>query len=160
MSESATEFPPLLEAQFRASRAKAVAELNSSVFHFGLAAVMVLLFSVWDWFVDPAGWKTALAIRSAAVVVIVSSGIVQRQSGSVAWAPVIAKVRFAAGVLAVAGANAVLQQGYIVGLAGLVAVFLGGPYIVLDRRDYISTTMLPSSAWRSSCSGSSSINSR
>jgi len=31
----------------------------------------------------------------------------------------------------------------VVGLAGLVAVFLGGPYIVLDRRDYVPTTLLP-----------------
>jgi diguanylate cyclase (GGDEF)-like protein len=136
-------FPPELESQFRASRVAAVAELNGSIFHFGLAASMVLLFSVWDWFVDPAHWSMALAIRATAVVVIVATGIVQRQWASIAWAPVIAKIRFSASVLAVAGANAVLNQGYIVGLAGLVAVFLGGPYIVLDRRDYISTTLLP-----------------
>jgi diguanylate cyclase (GGDEF)-like protein len=143
MSQSANSFTPLLEAQFRASRTSAVADLNSSVFHFGLAAAMVLIFSAWDWFVDPSGWSTALVIRTAAVLVILTTGIVQRQSGRVEWAPVIAKVRFSAGVLAVAGANGVLHQGYIVGLPGLVAVFLGGPYIVIDRRDYLWTTLLP-----------------
>src|SRR5262249_9376428 len=115
----------------------------SSVFHFGLAAVMVLLFSIWDWFVDPSGWKRALVIRCVAVGIILMTGVVQRRSGRVEWAPTIAKVRFTAGVLAIAGANAGLHQGYIVGLAGLVAAFLGGPYIVLDRRDYVTTTLLP-----------------
>jgi diguanylate cyclase (GGDEF)-like protein len=143
MPESGAAFSPELEAQFRDSRRRAVAELNGSVFHFGLAAFMVMLFSAWDWFVDPTGWRTALVIRVTAVGIIVATGIVQRRSGRVDWAPAIAKTRFAAGVLAVAGANAVLQQGYIVGLAGLVAVFLGGPYIVLDRADYIQTTLIP-----------------
>jgi hypothetical protein len=68
---------------------------------------------------------------------------VQRVSGRLAWPPTLAKIRFSASVLAVAGANAVVEQGYVIGLAGLVAVFLGGPYIVLDRRDYVPTTLLP-----------------
>jgi len=143
MSGSVSTFTPLLEAQFRASRRNAVADLNGSVFHFGLAGLMVLAFTLWDWFVDPSGWSTALIIRIAAVLVILMTGVIQRQTGRVEWAPVIAKVRFSAGVLAVAGANAVLHQGYIVGLPGLVAAFLGGPYIVLDRRDYLLTTLLP-----------------
>jgi diguanylate cyclase (GGDEF)-like protein len=136
-------FPTHLEPEFRASRVAALAELNGSVPHFGLAAVMVLLFNFWDRFVDPVHAPTALVIRLAAVAVILTTGVVQRVSGRVAWAPTLAKIRFSASVLAVAGANAVVEQGYIVGLAGLVAVFLGGPYIVLDRRDYIPTTLLP-----------------
>jgi diguanylate cyclase (GGDEF)-like protein len=139
----ATDFPRQLEAEFRASRVAALAELNASVTHFGLSAVMVLLFNLWDRFVDPAHANTALAIRLAAVAVILATGLVQRLSGRVSWAPWIGKARFSAAVLAVAGANAVVEQGYLVGLAGLVAAFLGGPYIVLDRRDYIPTTLLP-----------------
>ena len=136
-------FPSHLEAEFRASRVAALAELNASVYHFGLAAAMVLLFNLWDRFVDPVHAPTALLIRLAAVAVILTTGVVQRLSGRVAWAPTLAKIRFAASVLAVAGANAVVDQGYVVGLAGLVAVFVGGPYIVLSRRDYVPTTLLP-----------------
>ena len=143
MTVRARQFPAELEADFRASRVAALADLNGSVFYFGLAAAMVLLFTFWDRFVDPVRWKTALVIRIVAVAVILTTGLVQRLSGRVTWAPLIAKIRFSASVLAVAGANAVVEQGYIVGLAGLVAVFLGGPYIVLDRRDYIPTTLLP-----------------
>ena len=139
----ATHFPDALEAEFRASRANTVAELNRVPFHFGLSAVMVLLFSVWDWFVDPVHWATALAIRCAAVTVILSSGVIARRTTTSRWAMTIAKVRFSSAVLAVAVANAVLDQGYVYGLPGLVAAFLGGPYIVVDRRDYLSTTLMP-----------------
>jgi diguanylate cyclase (GGDEF)-like protein len=143
MPELFKPFPPELESQFRASRARALAVTNGTVAYFGLSASMVMLFSIWDWFVDPAAWSTALLIRLAAVAVIVATGVVQRLTGTIEWAPVLAKVRFSAAVLAVAGANAVVRDGYILGLAGLVAVFLGGPYIVLDRRDYVLTTLLP-----------------
>jgi diguanylate cyclase (GGDEF)-like protein len=146
MPPSPVPFPIHLEPQFRGSRVAALAEINGRVSHFGLAASLVLLFSAWDWFVDPAGWSTALAIRVTCVAVIIATGIVQRRSGTLAWAPVIAKVRFAGTVLAVAGANAVLHQGYTLGLPGLVAAFLGGPYIVLDRRDYVVTTLIPLSS--------------
>src|SRR5262245_28385848 len=138
-----THFPSHLEPQFRASRVAALAELNASVAHFGLAAVMLLLFSFWDRFVDPVRWKTSLLVRLAAVAVILTTGVVQRVSGRISWAPVLGKIRFSASVLAVAGANAIVEQGYVVGLAGLVAVFLGGPYIVIDRRDYIRTMLVP-----------------
>ncbi|MEZ5292760.1 MAG: GGDEF domain-containing protein [Vicinamibacterales bacterium] len=132
-----------LQAQFIASRAASLALLNGSVFHFGLSASLILSFSLWDWYVDPAAWSTALGFRVAAAAVIVSTGLLQRATGTVRWAPVIAKVRFWAAVLAVAAVNAVVREGYTIGLAGLVAAFLGGPYIVLDRRDYLVTTLVP-----------------
>lgn len=143
MASLTTPFEPDVEARFRAARAEALAQVNGSVFYVGLAASMVMVFSLWDWFVDPAAWSTALLIRLSAVAVIVSTGVVQRLTRTVAWAPVIAKVRFSSGVLAVAGANAVVHDGYLIGLAGLVVIFLGGPYIVLGARDYLLTTLLP-----------------
>jgi diguanylate cyclase (GGDEF)-like protein len=140
---SVRDVPTHLDSEFRASRVAALAEINGSIAHFGLAAAMILLFSLWDRFVDPVRWTTSLLVRLAAVAVILATGFVQRVSGRVDWAPLIAKVRFSASVLAVAGANAIVEQGYVVGLAGLVAVFLGGPYIVLDKRDYLPTTLIP-----------------
>src|SRR5690349_14670835 len=78
---SAPAFPAHLEPEFRASRIAALAELNGSVSHFGLSAAMVLLFNLWDRFVDPVHWKVALAIRLVAVAVILATGVVQRLSG-------------------------------------------------------------------------------
>jgi diguanylate cyclase (GGDEF)-like protein len=136
-------FPDDLESQFRASRVSALAELNGSIYHFSLVAALVLLFSAWDWFADPAAWSRALVIRVIAVAVIVSTGIIQRMTKTLVWAPTIAKIRYAGSVLAVAGANAVVHDGYQIGLAGLVAGFLAAPYIALDRKDYLKTALGP-----------------
>jgi diguanylate cyclase (GGDEF)-like protein len=129
------------EASFRAARLAALAQINVTT--YPASAAMIMLFSWWDWFVDPVNWRTALAIRSAGSVVIVASGLVQHFSRRIDWAAAIARVRYTAGVLAVAGALAVLEQGYVVGVAGLIAVMLSGPYIALDRRDLLLLNVLP-----------------
>ena len=136
-------FPHELESEFRASRVAALAALNGSVYHFSLVASMVLLFSAWDWFADPSAWSRALVIRVIAVAVIVSTGVIQRVSKTLEWAPTLAKIRYSGSVLAVAGANAVVHNGYQIGLAGLVAGFLAAPYIALDRQDYLKTALGP-----------------
>ncbi|MEO6066039.1 MAG: GGDEF domain-containing protein [Lysobacterales bacterium] len=136
-----SRFPPSLEAQFRAARIAAQAEINGTTYWF--VAGLVMLFSWWDWFVDPTNWKRALVVRTAGAAVVLASGIVQRVSGRPGWAPTIARVRHAAAVLAVAGALAVLKDGYIVGVAGLIAVMLSGPYIAIDRRDLLVLNAVP-----------------
>ncbi len=141
MALSANRFPPALEAQFRATRLAALAEINSTT--YGYVAGLVLLFSAWDWFVDPINWNQALVVRAAGAVVILASGFLQRVSARVDWAPAIAKARYAAAVLGVAGALAVLKDGYVVGVAGLVAVMLSGPYIAIDRRDLLMLNAVP-----------------
>jgi diguanylate cyclase (GGDEF)-like protein len=109
----------------------------------GMAAALVLAFSLWDWFVDPAAWSRALVVRLVAAGLIVGTGVLQKASGTIRWAPLISKIRFSCAILAVAGANAIVRDGFLVGLAGLVAAFQGGPYIVLDRRDYFATLLPP-----------------
>lgn len=126
---------------FRAARMAALAEINVTT--YPLSAAMIMLFSWWDWFVDPANWKSALLIRGVGSTVIVATGLVQRYSKRIDWAVAIARIRYTAGVLAVAGALAVLDQGYVVGVAGLIAVMLSGPYIALDRRDLLLLNVLP-----------------
>ena len=126
---------------FRAARMAALAEINVTT--YPLSAAMIMLFSWWDWFVDPANWKSALLIRGVGSSVIVATGLVQRYSRRIDWAVAIARIRYTAGVLAVAGALAVLDQGYVVGVAGLIAVMLSGPYIALDRRDLLLLNVLP-----------------
>lgn len=115
-----------------------MAELNTSPFHLGMAASLVLAFSAWDWFVDPSAWSRALVVRVAAAALIVSTGFVQKLTGTRRFAPLIGKVRFSGSILAIVGANAIVDNGFVVGLAGLVAAFQGGPYIVIDRRDYVA----------------------
>lgn len=109
-----------------------------SPFHLGMAGSLILAFSAWDWYVDPSAWSRALVVRLAAVLLIATTGIVQRVSGSLRFAPLIGKVRFLGSILAVVGANAIVHDGFVVGLAGLAAAFQGGPYIVIDRRDYVA----------------------
>ena len=137
-------FAPPLEAQFQASRREALAEINVTT--FWLVAFLVLLFSAWDWFVDPVGWWSAFLIRAGGALVILATGLAQRVSGRVEWAPRLSKIRFAAAVIAVAGALAVLERGFLVGIAGLVSVLLAGPYIAIDRRDLLALNAAPLAA--------------
>jgi len=51
-------FEPELEAQFRASRAEGLAAVNPNT--FWAMAVIVLIFSVWDWILDAPDWRAAL----------------------------------------------------------------------------------------------------
>ncbi|MBL8516786.1 MAG: GGDEF domain-containing protein [Betaproteobacteria bacterium] len=134
-------FAPDQEARFKAQRRETLAVINVTT--FWMVALLVLAFSVWDAFVDPVNWPKALGWRSAGVVVILGTGFFQRWCGRSDWAPAIAKVRFAASTVAVAAALAVVKDGFLVGLAGLVAVFLASPYIAVDRRDYIWLNAVP-----------------
>jgi hypothetical protein len=89
------------EAAFRASRMATQAQINVTT--YPQSAALIMLFSWWDWFVDPANWKTALAIRSIGALVVIATGLVQHFSRRIDWAAAIAGVRYTAGVLAVAG---------------------------------------------------------
>jgi len=134
-------FDAPMEAQFLASRRVAQAQINLATYR--PVAWLVLIFSAWDWYVDPVHWHLALLIRVIGVVIILLVGVTQQRSGRTDWAPVLTKIRYAAAVLAVAGALAVLDAGYLVGLAGLVAGLLAGAYIAMDRRDLVRLNLLP-----------------
>lgn len=136
-----TAFSPEDEAGFRAARIAAQAQINVST--YWLVALLIMLFSIWDWYVDPVNWTKALLVRIAGSLVIIASGLIQRFSGRMDWALAIARVRYAAGVLSVAGAIALLNDGYIVGLAGLMAVLFAGPYIAIDRREIFALNAVP-----------------
>lgn len=141
MQSAVTRFPEDQEARFQAQRRAALANINRTT--FWMVAALVLLFSAWDWFVDPNNWLAALWWRLAGVAVILATGLAQLQSGRVDWAPTLAKVRFAASIIAVTAALAVVNEGFVVGLGGLVAVFFAGPYIAIDRRDYLKLNVVP-----------------
>ena len=134
-------FPPHVESDFRAARIAALAEINVST--YWLVAALILVFSFWDWYVDPVNWPRALAVRVIGAAMIVATGLVQRSTGRLDWAPTIARIRYAAGVLSVAGAIAFLKDGYIVGLAGLMAVLFAAPYMAIDRREIFVLNAFP-----------------
>jgi diguanylate cyclase (GGDEF)-like protein len=129
------------EAEFQASRRAALAEINAST--FWMVAMLLMVFCLWDWYVDPTGWQNAFPIRALGAAIAIALGVLQKQSGRVDWASAIAKARFAATTLAVAGALLVLDQGYEFGIAGLVSFVLVGPYLAMDRRDLMKLYALP-----------------
>jgi diguanylate cyclase (GGDEF)-like protein len=141
MPHAAKPFNAELEREFQASRRAALADINASTYL--MVAALVMSFSFWDWYVDPRNWLMALPIRLAGALAAVGMGLAQKWSGRVDWAPRIAKIRFAAVTLAIAGALLVLDQGYEFGIAGLVSVVLIGPYLSLDRRDLLKLFALP-----------------
>jgi diguanylate cyclase (GGDEF)-like protein len=129
------------EERFRLARQMALAEINGRT--FWLVAALVMVFSWWDWYVDPANWGAAFVVRSIGAAVIIGTGLVQRSTGRVDWAAGLAKVRFTAGMVAVAAALALLDRGFLVGIAGLIAVMLSAPYIAIDRRDLLVMNVPP-----------------
>ena len=129
------------EAEFQASRRVALAEINATT--YWMVAGLVLAFSFWDWFLDPTGWQNALPIRILGASIAIALGVLQKHSGRVDWAPTVAKARFAATALAIAGALLVLDQGYEFGIAGLVSLVLAGPYLAMDRRDLLKLYAIP-----------------
>jgi diguanylate cyclase (GGDEF)-like protein len=134
-------FDPDEEERFRLSRLLAVAEINGQT--YWLVAGLVMVFSWWDWYVDPANWWPAFLFRCIGALVIIGTGLVQRSTGRVDWAAGIAKVRFAAGTVSVALALAMLDRGFLVGIAGLIAIILSGPYIAIERRDLMVMNAVP-----------------
>ncbi len=134
-------FSEPMESRFREARIAALAEINMTT--YWVIALLVMLFSGWDWFVDPVNWRRALTSRSLGAAVILSSGLLQRYSRRPLWSPVIAKIRYLAAVLAVSIALAALDRGFLIGVAGLIPVILSGCYIALDRRDLLRLNALP-----------------
>ena len=124
-----------LEEQFARSRKTRLAEVNPNT--FWSVAVIVLTFSAWDYFVDPAHWRAAFVIRVIAALAIIATGLFQKLPGKLLWQPLLAQVRVGIAVVASASAAAMLDRGYGFGVAGLIAILLTGPYIATDTRDLL-----------------------
>jgi diguanylate cyclase (GGDEF)-like protein len=137
--QSADRWSAELEERFIQSRKAGLAEVNPNT--FWLVALLLLGFSAWDYFVDPAHWRAALAIRAIAAFAIIATGLFQKLPGKLHWLPLLAKVRLAIAVFASAYAAAMLDRGYGFGVAGLVVILLTGPYIASDTRDLLRTNL-------------------
>jgi diguanylate cyclase (GGDEF)-like protein len=74
-------------------------------------------------------------VRLAGAAVILASGVVQRRLARVELAAWIAKCRLLVSAGTIATALALLDDGFLVGLSGLVIAMLGAAYSSIDRRD-------------------------
>jgi diguanylate cyclase (GGDEF)-like protein len=121
------------DAGFRAYRIALIQASNET--SFGFVALLVVAFSAWDFFVDPVHARTALWVRLAGAALILASGFYERQARRAELAPWIAKLRLLIAATTIAIALALLDDGFLVGLSGLVIALLGAAYSSVDRRD-------------------------
>lgn len=132
-------FPPELEAQFAEQRQSRLAAVNPNT--FWSVAIILLSFSAWDFYADPAHWRDALTIRGSAALVIIATGLFQKLPGRMIWMPALAKLRVVIAVAASAYAGAMLGQGYGFAVAGLVVILLTAPYVAIDTRDLLRVNL-------------------
>ena len=128
------------DSGFRAYRMALIDASSDTAFVF--VALLVLAFNAWDWFIDPVHAKYALWVRIAGAALIVASGIAQRRWKRIDLAPRIAKFRLVVSAATISVALALLENGFLVGLSGLVIAMLGAAYSAIDRRD-VTTLFLP-----------------
>jgi diguanylate cyclase (GGDEF)-like protein len=132
---------PSDDSGFRAYRMALIDASNDTAFVF--VALLVVSFNAWDWFVDPVHAKLALGVRLLGGALIVASGVMQRQLRRVEFAPHIAKFRLLVSSATISLALALLDDGFLVGLSGLVIALLGAAYSAIDRRDVVPLFLPP-----------------
>lgn len=125
---------------FREHRVSALVAVNMHT--FWIIAIIVAAFSVWDYFVDPIHWRAAFKIRLVGTIVVIATGVLQNLPGQQRRMPLLARIRFVVAIVTTVMASALLDGGYGYGVAGLVVIFLTGPYIALDSRDLLRTNLL------------------
>ena len=121
------------DAGFRAYRNTLIYAANDTA--FVSVALLVLLFNAWDWYIDPRHAGDAFWVRLGGAGLIIGTGLFQRRTRRVEWAPAIAKLRLAISAGTIAWALALLDDGFLIGLSGLVIAVLGAAYSAIDRRD-------------------------
>ncbi len=129
----AIEVLPNDDAGFRAYRIALIHEASETAFVF--VAALVVMFNAWDWYVDSAHALQSMWVRLAGGSIIVMSGLLQRYLNRVELAAWIAKFRLLVSAGTIAIALALLDDGFLVGLSGLIIAMLGAAYSAIDRRD-------------------------
>ncbi|MBM3807970.1 MAG: GGDEF domain-containing protein [Acidimicrobiia bacterium] len=132
--------PAELDAQFRESRIQTLITVN---LHTYWSIVIILLaFGLWDAYVDPVNWPNAFAVRFAGAVIVAATGLFQNLPGRARWMVPLAKVRLLVAAVVSIVAASMLDRGYGFGVAGLIVIFLTGPYVAIDSRDLVMTHAL------------------
>lgn len=131
---------PDSEPQFRESRLNSLIDVNLNT--FWSIAIILLGFSAWDAFVDPAHWRHAFIVRLAGAAIVIGTGLYQKRPGKGVWLPALAKLRLVSAALATVVAASMLDTGFGYGVAGLVVLILIGPYMAIDSNDLLKTNVL------------------
>lgn len=122
-------------AAFRAYRLKVIHTVNETA--FPAVAALLVAFTAWDHYVDPAHAGTALGVRLAGAALVLGSGWFAQRAARVEWSHWIAKFRLFVTAGTVAIALALLERGFLVGLSGLIVAALGAAHSAVDRRDVL-----------------------
>ena len=128
-----------IDRAFRESRTNALIAVNLNT--FWAIAIIMLGFAVWDFYVDPAHWRSAFVFRSVGALIVIATGYFQKLPGKAHWLPVLAKARLVIALVASAFAASMLDRGFGYGVAGLVVIVLTGTYIAIDARDLFRINM-------------------
>lgn len=124
---------PSDDSGFRAYRMALIDASNDTAFVF--VALLVVGFNAWDWYIDPEHAQASLLVRLVGGVLVVATGLLQRRMRRIELAPRIAKLRLLVSSATICLALALLDDGFLVGLSGLVIAMLGAAYSAIDRRD-------------------------
>jgi diguanylate cyclase (GGDEF)-like protein len=127
---------PSDDSGFRAYRMALIDASNDAA--FGFVAVLVVAFNAWDWYIDPDHAGAALGVRLVGGGLVLATGLLQRKLARIELAPRIAKLRLLVSSATICLALALLDDGFLVGLSGLVIAMLGAAYSAIDRRDLIA----------------------
>jgi len=126
-----------IDAGFRESRIQSLMSVSPNT--FWAMAIMVLAFGMWDYFADEAHWRRAFGVRLVGSLLVVASGVYQKLPGRARSLPSMVKLRLVIAVVTVLIAASMLDGGFGYNVAGLVVIFLTGPYIAIDSRDLLTT---------------------
>jgi diguanylate cyclase (GGDEF)-like protein len=135
VSRSAAEF----EAGFRESRIQTLFSVNLNT--FWNIAIILTAFGIWDYYADPDHWRRALAVRITGSIIVVATGLFQKLPGKARSLLTMSKVRLVVAAISSIIAASLLDRGYGFGVAGLIVIFLTGPYIAIDSHDLLKTNV-------------------
>ena len=133
---SAAEF----DAEFRERQIQTLVSVNLNT--FWSIAVIIVAFGIWDYYADPVHWYRAFVIRFIGAMIISITGLYQNLPGRARTIVTMSKVRLVTSAVTSIIAASMLSRGYGFGVAGLIAIFLTGPYIALDSRDLAKTNAI------------------
>ena len=136
LPHSAADF----DAAFRESRIASLTALNLGT--FWVTAIIVLSFSVWDYYADAQHWTRALVVRVVASAIVAATGFLQNLPGRARWILPLTKVRLVIAATSAMIAASLLDRGYGFGVTGLAVIVLTGPYITVDTRDLLRVNLL------------------
>lgn len=137
---SADEF----DAEFRESRIQTFVSVNLNT--FWSISIILLLFELWDYYADPIHARSTLMVRVIGSLLVTVTGVYQNLPGRARALMVMAKVRMVIAAVATIIAASMLDRGYGFGVAGLVIIFMTGPYASIDSRDLAKTNVAALSA--------------